>query len=280
MTKDRITPPSLEALRQEIDEIDGEIHRLIKRRADVVETLGALKKAGGSTQALRPGREAQVLRRLIRTHNGPFPAVALLGLWRTMMAAFLRMQQPLEIRVAGKDLELWDVARIHFGAETPIACAADSDDAVAEVRAADGIAAVVPAPADNDGWWRQLSEGGVMVAAKLPIFSRPGTNGPGAFLVARARPEPSGDDVTLLRFSGPGPALDQIIAKAAADAGLELSPIAAYNPPEPQAPASRLMAVDRYLDAEDDALARLGSGGVEVERVGCFARPIVLPDEA
>ncbi|RMF11079.1 MAG: hypothetical protein D6763_04215 [Alphaproteobacteria bacterium] len=281
MTEDGSASASLEALRNEIDSIDGEIHRLIRRRAEVVEALGALKQANGPSLALRPGREAQVLRRLVATHTGRFPTAALLSLWRTMMAGFLRMQQPVEVCVAAPDLALWDQVRIHFGGEMPITAVASSQDALAALDQAGPRIAVLQPPAPDDCWWRLLAQGGPMVIARLPFFYRRNQNLPHAYVVALAAPEPSGDDVTWLRLAGGAAALDHLVVEGAGHAGLELSTVAAYNPTEPRTPASWLVAVSRFMAADDEALNRLKNqalaNGVEVERVGCFARPIELP---
>ena len=60
--------PSLESLRQEIDAIDGELHGLIRRRAELVGEIAASKPPGGL--ALRPGREAQVMRQRLDDARG------------------------------------------------------------------------------------------------------------------------------------------------------------------------------------------------------------------
>ena len=52
--------PSLDSLRQQIDVIDGELHAMIRHRADLVDRISAAKPPGGL--ALRPGREARVMR--------------------------------------------------------------------------------------------------------------------------------------------------------------------------------------------------------------------------
>src|SRR5260370_27362285 len=84
--------PSLDSLRQEIDAIDGELHGLIRRRTSVVERITGTKPADGL--ALRPGREAFVMRRRLAAHEGAFPAAALFRILREMMSAFTLMQTP------------------------------------------------------------------------------------------------------------------------------------------------------------------------------------------
>ena len=73
----------LAALRARLDEIDNELHDLLMRRARVIEDVA---KSGKRT-ALRPGREAWIVRRLLSRHRGSLPPLALCRIWREMLAA-------------------------------------------------------------------------------------------------------------------------------------------------------------------------------------------------
>ena len=84
--------PDLDKLRQEIDVIDRELHGLIRRRAELVDEITAAKPNGGL--AIRPGREAKILRQRLASHEGAFPAAAVYRMWREMMSAFALMQTP------------------------------------------------------------------------------------------------------------------------------------------------------------------------------------------
>ena len=113
--------PRLNALRQEIDSIDGDLHGLIRRRAALVGEITASKPAGGL--ALRPGREAQIMRTRLATHDGGFPAAAVYRMWREMMSAFSLMQTPgLKVAVCrpADQPGYWDLARDHFGCQVPM----------------------------------------------------------------------------------------------------------------------------------------------------------------
>ena len=114
------SPPSLEELRREIDEIDDAIHDLLMRRAQVVEQVGIAKQP--DNQIVRPGREAVILRRLAARHVGPFPLAVVVRIWREMISAFSRLQGPFAITVyAPEDKRgFWDVARDHYGSSIPM----------------------------------------------------------------------------------------------------------------------------------------------------------------
>ncbi|MCX7362260.1 MAG: chorismate mutase, partial [Alphaproteobacteria bacterium] len=81
--------PTLLDLRRKIDAIDGKVHELIRDRAALVGSISAAKPAGGL--ALRPGREAQIMRARLAAHDGAFPLTAVYRMWREMMSAFTLM---------------------------------------------------------------------------------------------------------------------------------------------------------------------------------------------
>jgi chorismate mutase len=93
------TDPSLDLLRTEIDSIDIAIHDLIVKRGTIVEDIRKIKNGAGP--ALRPGREATILRGLAERHRGRFPLPALISLWREMMGGFTHMQEPVTVAVHG-----------------------------------------------------------------------------------------------------------------------------------------------------------------------------------
>jgi len=63
-------PVSLAGLRSEIDRIDTAMHELLMERGQVIEQLIEVKKTQVSGSAFRPGREAEMMRRLALRHKG------------------------------------------------------------------------------------------------------------------------------------------------------------------------------------------------------------------
>ena len=54
---------ALTALRQKIDAIDDDVHRLLIERGAVVDSLVRIKGTSKAGNAFRPGREASMMRR-------------------------------------------------------------------------------------------------------------------------------------------------------------------------------------------------------------------------
>jgi chorismate mutase len=220
--------PNLDNLRQEIDGIDGELHGLIRRRAALVDRIAASKPAGGL--ALRPGREAQVMRQRLQTHQGPFPLAAVYRMWREMMCAFTLMQTP-DIKLAicrPRDQPgYWDLARDHFGCQIPFVAHETPAQVLAAVRANPTTLGVVPVPIEADAapWWPLLTGRDATlpnVVARLPFLAMPNARARGisAFVLARMEPEESGDDRALISLESEHGLSRNRISGALAKAGL------------------------------------------------------------
>ena len=198
------TTPPLDELRQRIDGIDDAIHDLLLQRAEVVKRIGAVKGAG--QVALRPAREAAILRRLAANHRGELPVTVVLRMWRELISGLTQMQGRFGVVVYAPEERrgFWDVARDHFGSFTPMTAAKTP---VAVVRAvAEGTASVgvVPYPFEDDAdpWWRFINgedDKTPHVVARLPFFGR--GNGRGedrdALVIALVPHEPTAASVTV-----------------------------------------------------------------------------------
>jgi chorismate mutase len=220
--------PKLNALRQEIDAIDGDLHGLIRRRAALVGEISASKPSGGLS--LRPGREAQVMRQRLATHDGGFPVAAVYRMWREMMSAFALMQTPaLKVAVCrpADQPGYWDLARDHFGCQVPMVGYESPAQVLADVRTNPTTVGVVPAPIESDTapWWPLLTGGDPTlpnVVARLPFLVMPNARARGitALVLARIEPEESGEDRGLVSVeSQHGFSRDRLSA-ALAKAGL------------------------------------------------------------
>jgi chorismate mutase len=220
--------PTLDSLRQEIDAIDGELHGLIRRRAALVDRISASKPPGGV--ALRPGREARVMRQRLATHQGPFPTAAIYRMWREMMCAFTLMQTPdLKIAICRPHDQpgYWDLARDHFGCQIPFVANDTPAQVLAAVRANPTTLGVVPAPIEADAapWWPLLAGRDATlpnVVARLPFLDMPNARARGisAFVLARMEPEESGDDRVLISVESVTGLSRNRIAVALAKVGL------------------------------------------------------------
>ncbi len=199
---------TLAELRREIDEIDTALHDLILRRGDLVELIREVKSRDAIAN-IRPGREAQILRRLRDRHRGRFPLGAVMRIWREIIASITRMEMPeysIAVYVTADRQSCWDLARDQFGSRTPMTAHGNPRDVVAEVWSGKATVGVVPCPTEDhpDSWWAGLcAPGAPQIIYRLPFFSRGNARGgtddvPDALALARIEPEATGDDRSLL----------------------------------------------------------------------------------
>lgn len=286
---------SLDELREEIDRIDSTLHDLLVQRVEVVRRIGALKnERHGDQPAMRPAREAQVLRRLIaRDADARVPKAVVVRIWRELFAAMTRLQAPLSMAVYAPPGApgYRDLARDHFGLLTPMTAVPTTAQVLRAVGAGTATVAVLPLPQDalEDGppWWLALfqDDNPLRVIALLP-FGAPGSGQEAerrALAVGRFEHEPSGDDATVLAVEAATTLSRGGLSALLNEAGLPPGWSAAWRPPAPPgAPALHLVEVPGFIaegDVRLDRLLRAGRGEVlRAAPVGGYARPL-SPEE-
>lgn len=202
--------PSLADLRREIDVLDDQIQDLLRRRAEAVQRVAVTKRAQAGAQDgvfLRPGREAQILRRLLERHRNGLPPAALLRIWREMISALYDLQAPVKVAVhaPNKSAARWDLARDFYGSTTPMQLCTTATAvmrAVSSQPATLGVMAM-PEEGEKEVWWPLLAsraEDTPRIVARLPFVPNPRGRFAelGAYVIARMSPEESGDDRSLV----------------------------------------------------------------------------------
>lgn len=282
--------PTIDELRRAIDAIDDAMHDLLMKRATVVEEIGRTKKRGGEgVPAIRPAREATILRRLVHRHGGTFPVSVLVRMWREMLAGTTRMQGPFAIAVHApeKSVGYWDLARDHYGSCTPMTLHRSARLVLREVTGGRAVIGVLAMPVDGepDPWWRHLvaEQGSVpRVVACLPFCD----GGDGRFeklkalAVARMPYESSGEDATLLAMEADAELSRARLREAFAKAELPAVDTAAWNDPDAPSLRLHLVEVGTYLAPGDPRLAAvqadLGRSMQRIVGLGGYARPLAV----
>jgi chorismate mutase len=207
---DTAQPPSLGALRAEIDRIDAEVHRLLMERGDIIDRLIKVKRTSESGSAFRPAREADMMRRLVERHRGILPLDTVESIWRVIIASFTYVQAPFRVHVdlSAGEAAMRDSERFHFGFTVPLVGHTDASGVVASVAASKGDLGLVSATAGDSAWWSALEGGDApKIIARLPFVERlDHPAGLPVFAIARPHPDAIVADVTIwsLKVSGWG----------------------------------------------------------------------------
>ncbi|MFY0990154.1 prephenate dehydratase [Halomonas sp. C05BenzN] len=147
------TPNDLEALRQRIDELDGDILRLISERAACAQQVAEIKTAEDPRAVFyRPEREAQVLRRIMALNKGPLDSEEMARLFREIMSACLALEQPVKVAYLGPEGTFTQQAALkHFGESAVSMPMAAIDEVFREVEAGAVNYGVVPVENSTEG---------------------------------------------------------------------------------------------------------------------------------
>ncbi len=281
---------SLPELRRKIDQIDDQLHDLLVERTAVVLEIAQAKarqdaenepKAGAGDRrgrlAMRPGREAVILRRLLLRHQGALPKKVLVRLWRELFSAKTRLQAPMTACVFGGTelLAYWDLARFYYGSNTPLEMAESADEVVTKVVQDVSIIGIVPAPygpVPTPDWWPDLAQTGARawLVAKLPFISD-GSEGPVAFTLAPIPPEASGDDTTALSVQTTG---NGDLVSALAQLGWQGAKIVATAGSVQGKALVHFCEVPGFVDADDARLTHRSELVSEIGLLGAYANPI------
>ncbi|MDO8297792.1 MAG: chorismate mutase [Caulobacter sp.] len=248
MGKDAPTSPlSLDAVRARIDAVDAELLALIGERAALARAVAQAKAAAGDGGrfGLRPAREAQIMRRLLKDRDPAASAALVVRIWREIIGDSLSQQGPFHLTVWGGKLEsrAVELARLRFGVAPKLTLAARPEDALAAARTPGGVGVLALTP-DSSWWGRLLAEPTLKVFATLPCLAAWGPTA--AVAVAQVEVGPTGADQTLWVTDAPD--IGKTIEALSRD-GVAGGPLAQHG-------GLTLYALAGYYQHEDARLAR------------------------
>jgi chorismate mutase len=286
---------TLDDLRGEIDKIDDALQDLLARRAAVTREIAKAKLSASSAvtlgSAMRPAREAMILKRLLARRPPDLAPQLVVGIWREIISSSLRAQTTFHAHVYAGDGETAYVAlaRAYFGSETPIKTHGKPSLVVHACAEEQNALGVVPLPmteVPGPAWWAQLApsgERGPRVFAKLPIVVD-GTDTRGAYAIGAIEQEPTGDDTSLVLLEMASGKSRNRLQALLREVGISARFTAAGGPAERNVPDEFLLEVSGFIGKGDPRLKALvkaaGDVIVRVDPIGGYANPMVLPSSS
>jgi chorismate mutase/prephenate dehydratase len=282
--------PLLDEIRREIDAIDTELHDLIMRRFSLSERIASVKAGGAPNskiplaQAVKPGREAEIIRRLLARHEGSAPPDVIVRLWREIVTASLMLQTHVSVEIFGGEEahEIWDLARNYFGATVPMNERATAKEVLRDLSNGECAFGVLPLPQqdEREPWWPQLSTlraGTPRIVARLPFVGPP--EGPSAFLVAAVEPDGTGEMISVFTLAS-----NQALSRNRINGWLEQASFDGHCLASIEYGSDHdylhLVTFEGFRTAKDPIFEDLGSlsGGAfrEPTFIGAYPKPIIL----
>lgn len=281
--------PDLGTIRDRIDAIDDEIHRLVMERAALIpEVLAAKRAAGDDTTGFRPAREALMLRRLVERHSGPFPVPALVRIWREILAGTNALQGGFSVAVFAPEGEprFLSMARDHFGNHTPIHVAESEARVLGLVDEGQASVGILPVPDADDPkpWWRTILSTERLaprIVLRLPFLETRRWREAGALpalAIARVEPEATGADHSYIAFEADATVSRSRLFDTLKKAELEPLFFATTENRGSADTTLNLMEVEGFVGAADARLAHLTGDPSRAVRwalsIGAYALPI------
>ncbi len=255
----------LDKVRKQIDELDNRIHDTLMERAELVLKIGAEKRKK-NIQIVQPAREARMIRRLLNRHQGALPEMAVVRIWRELVGAVSLLQTGLKVNVTAPEgvSEYWDLARDYFGSCLPMQKSGSAMSALADVREEKCSFAVVPWPEteEENPWWSVLKEhddaNRLHIIARLPHGDDP--DDPAAMtkalVVSKSGFDSSDDDHSFLFIECAQNVSRGKLVDVSEKLGMKALSLSSRRAKIEGQPCQHLLEVDRYLDEEDDLIAR------------------------
>ena len=222
---------TLARIRQTIDELDAEMHRCLIERGTAIDTLIKVKGTSRPGAAFRPGREADMMRRLVARHEGALPIWTVEHIWREIITTFTRMQANFDVGIdqgVARDA-LRDTARFLFGFTVALHGYADAVATINHIRETGTDLGLVSAeqPASAGAWWRALGRPSapriMAMSPYIRIAGRPAEHP--AFVIAPELADPTPPDLDLFAVTAigkdPWPAIVAAGGTVLAEAGAE-----------------------------------------------------------
>jgi chorismate mutase len=177
MLERRPAPETLADLRDEIDRIDACLHDMLMQRGEIIDRLIAVKARAGGGSAFRPGREADMMRRLVERHKGILPLDTVESIWRIIISTFTFVQAHYSVHadVSRGDARMRDCCRFHFGFTVPYVTHDGTAGVIDAVAAASGDLGLVCVETNVEAgaWWQRLTPPTApKIIARLPFVER------------------------------------------------------------------------------------------------------------
>ena len=273
--------------RAEIDRIDDSIVDLLVARMEKVAGIARAKGVGDGRLAIRPAREAEVMRQVLDRVAGRWPAGSIARIWREIVGAAIERQTPLTaiVQAPATDPATLELAREHLGSLARLVRADSCSQALGALRAGTAQIAVLGAFDPQDRWWTRLPPcrpDGPCVFARAPMIepaTEAGRTGSGqVWMVSAIAPTASGQDLTLLRLETETPLSSDRIVEPLAAAGLHPRHLDVARRSDGEG-ALHLLELDGFFAQDDtildNALASLKREAVHAVVLGAYPKPWV-----
>ena len=160
----------LESLREEIDQIDSEIVKMLNERVEKASEIGKIKRQSG-VEPYDPAREEQVFQKICNLNTGSIRDVSLRALYREIISASIALEKDLVIGYLGPEATYTHQAAVkNFGAGLQYYPLPDIPEVFDAVESGNCDYGVVPIENSSEGAVNRSLD--LLVDSELTIISQ------------------------------------------------------------------------------------------------------------
>lgn len=288
---------TLDDYRAQIDALDDKLLDLLSERANIVHAVGELKGATKRSQEsiIRPGREAEMIRRISRKFKGQFPRAGIAQLWRIIIASSINIEESSKVSTFSvrENRECYWLAREYFGAFTAMEQRPTTMDVLRDLLLRDVTVGVLPLWEANSSrpWWSHITDekNPPFVFAKIPFIQlAPSKNVPLVSL-GYVTPERTDDDKSLWVIVAEEIVEVGMIESLMNKVGLKFRILHQCRVLDNPTTRHLLIEFDGFLDKKDRTIAALQKEmnlikqktiPVRLHYLGAYATPIAFQETA
>lgn len=188
-------------LQKQINDIDTELYTLLMKRTELV------KQQPENAVENTLGKEAAIIKMLLKNHKSDFPEYVLAKIWREILSASAGLKEKLKISVFAKDDDdaLIRIVQEHFGSYIDYVTYNSFGAVMNELSSHNTCLAVIPcdnADVNAKPWWVGFSADtadNLRIVAKLPFLrNKEDKDCDEAYVVALSPTDQSGSDISLI----------------------------------------------------------------------------------
>lgn len=255
----------LENFRKDIDEIDQKLLKLIEDRVRIVKQVGEYKKQDvlEYRSIIRPGREAQMIRKIADMENSMLPTLPLAQMWRIIISSSINIEEPTNIAtyVPHGNRECYWLSREYFGSFTPTTMYPTTMEVVHAVenrRATVGALTIADLNSPHP-WWSRLTnlQNPPKIFAVLPFIKLAPSKRPTVVTIGYVDPEDTGNDTSLWIVESNDFVSVKSIRDSLKSMGKDFQIKDSCQVPGKRNVYHNLIAIDGFIDENDEFKSRL-----------------------
>ncbi|MBM3589823.1 MAG: hypothetical protein FJX30_00395 [Alphaproteobacteria bacterium] len=279
-----------------IDQIDMKILELLKDRMKIVQNVAQLKKSNNEKFFIRSGREADMIKNLVKINENHLPKSMIINIWRKIITTANISEQTIKIAIHNpKNIsDYTHLVKNYYNDEVPILNFDSANSIASELENNNCQIGIFALPTNNDdndkkedtkeNWWISLANNrsNIKIFAKIPFAEHhdndKNINKINLVAVAIKETEQSCDDNTLLSIETNREISKLSVINTLKECGFEAKILKSVQVSQFEGIRFHLAEINNFINENSLNLKKLSQSKIKpfVKILGYYAKPIII----